>query len=296
MREVAWYLAKVPPEHAGDPNFMAELSAVLQPLSDAQKVINSLPQLFDLDLAIGVQLDATGLWAGITRKIPVPVPNPWFAWDTSGLGWDQGYWQGPFEGIALASLDDETFRRLIRAKIAANNCNGLQSSVQNCLTTYFDPADYTSTRFAVYDATDPIGANSLQSSGMSIGVIVAGTIPNAVDLAILGQFLIPFVPAGVSIDWGVTTIDGSPVFGFDLDNEYIAGWDDGAWGADPGFVAQLSPYSTDLHPIMAELLAGVNPLDLGLTTEQPMLLDDFGLTSDSTTASISLGTAPLASN
>jgi len=43
---------------------------------------------------------------------------------------------------------------------------------------------------------------------------------------------------------------------------------------------------------MAELLAGVNPLDLGLTTEQPMLLDDFGLTSDSATASISLGTAP----
>src|SRR6185437_11860764 len=294
MREVAWYLAKVPPEHAGDPNFMAELALVLQPLVDEQAFYESLPQIFDLDIAVGVQLDATGLWAGITRKIPVPVPNPWFAWDTSGLGWDQGYWQGPFEGIALASLDDETFRRLIRAKIEANNCNGLQSSVQNCLTTYFDPADYTSTRFAVYDETDPVGANSLQSSGMSIGVIVAGTIPNAVDLAILGQFLIPFVPAGVSVTWGVTTITGAPVFGWGLQNEYISGWGGGAWAGSPAFVAQLSPYSTDLHPIMAELLAPVNPLDLGLTTEQPMLSDDFGKASasDGVTASVNLGTAP----
>src|SRR6185437_15239875 len=180
MREIAWYLAKVPPEHAGDANFMAELAMVLQPFVDAQAVINSFPQLFDLDYAVGVQLDATGAWAGIARQIPVPVQNPWFSWGVAGLGWGQGYWKGPFEGVALASLDDATFRRLIRAKIAANNCNGLQAAVQNCLTTYFDPSDYTSTRFAVYDATDPIGANSLQSSGMSIGVIVAGTIPNAV--------------------------------------------------------------------------------------------------------------------
>src|SRR5690242_14030798 len=144
MREVAWYLAKVPPEHAGDQNFMAELAAVLQPFADAQAVINSLPQSFDLDTAVGVQLDATGLWVGITRQIPVPVQNPWFSWDTVSLGWDQGYWKGPFEGVALASLDDETFRRLIRAKIAANNCNGSQAAIMNCLTTYFDPADYPS--------------------------------------------------------------------------------------------------------------------------------------------------------
>jgi Protein of unknown function (DUF2612) len=292
MRELAWYLSKVPPEHAGDANFMAELALVLQPFVDAQAFINSLPQAFDLDTAVGVQLDATGAWAGITREVPVPVQNPWFSFDTSGLGFDQGYWQGPYDGIALAALDDTTFRRLIRAKIAANNCNGLQASILSCLTTYFDPLDYPSTYVAIYDATDPIGSAGLKLSGLEMGVVIAGTIPNAVDLAILSQLLIPFKPAGAFIIWGVTTVSGLPVFGFDVDNQYISGFDVGAWAGTPAQVAALSPYSTDLHPIMAELMAGVNPLDLGLTNQTARFIDDLGTTSTAATASVNLGTAP----
>ena len=292
MRELTDYLAKIPPEHAGDQNLMAELSLILQPLVDIQALINSLPGLFDLDVCVGVQEDATGLWAGITRQVPVPVPNPWFSFDTPGLGFDQGFWQGPFEGVALASLDDATFRRLIRAKIAANNCNGLQPAILACLTAYFDPVDFPTTLIGVYDATDPVGANGLKASGPQMGVVIAGTIPNVVDLSILGQLLIPFKPAAVGIVWGVTTIAGNSVFGFDVENSFISGFDVGAWGATPAVVAALGPFSTDLHPIMAELMAGINPLDLGITNQAITLMDDFGLTTDPVTASFDLGTAP----
>jgi hypothetical protein len=294
MNPLSFYLGKVPPEHAGDSNFIAELSLVLQPFVDIQALINSLPGLFDLDVAVGVQLDATGLWAGITRNIPVPVPNPFFSFDVAGLGADEGFWQGPFDGVALASLDDTTFRRLIRAKIAANNCDGLQPAILACLTTFFDPTDFPNTLIGVYDATDPIGANGLRAAGLAMGVIVAGQIPNAVDLAILDQLLIPFKPAGVEIIWGVTTINNNPVFGFDVENSFISGFDVGAIGADPATVAALGPFSTDLHPIMAELLVPINPLDLGLTNQITTLLDDFGMASasDAVAASVDLGTAP----
>jgi RNAse (barnase) inhibitor barstar len=310
MRSLADYLAKIPPEHAGDTNFMAELSLVLQPFVDIQALVNSLPSLFDLDNAIGVQLDATGLWDGITRNVPVPVPNPWFSFDTVGLGFDQGYWQGPFDGVGLTSLDDTTFRRLIRAKIAANNCDGLQPAILACLTTYFDPVELgaaigsfvigeseigiPSTLIGVYDATDPIGANGLRSAGLAMGVVIAGQIPNAVDLAILGQLLIPFKPAAVDVIWGVTTINDNSVFGFDVENIFISGFDVGAWGASPATVAALGPYSTNLHPIMAQLLAPINPLDLGITNQAVTLMDNLGAASasDAVTASVDLGTAP----
>lgn len=277
MRPLSFYLSKIPPEHAGDANLIAEATLLLQPLVDVQVVTNSIPSLFDLDVAAGVQLDATGAWAGISRNVPVAIPNPWFSFDTQGLGFDQGYWFGPFDGIGLVALDDTTYRRLIRAKIAANNCNGLQASLQAALTAYFDPADYPNTNFAIYDATDPIGADGLTSAGPAMGLVVSGQIPNAVDLAILDQILAVILkPAGVAIVWGVTTILGAPAFGFDVENEYISGFDVGSWGADPTFVAGLSGFTVYAHPIMQELLTPVSPLDLGAATTLPTLSDDFG--------------------
>src|SRR5271166_1902648 len=123
MRSLADYLALVPPYNARDPNFMAELALVLQPFADQQTFLASLPQAFSVATSIGVQEDAVGKWVGVSRNIPVPVENPWFTLDFAGLGFDQGYWFGPYDGQALVALDDDTFRRLIYAKIIANNCN-----------------------------------------------------------------------------------------------------------------------------------------------------------------------------
>ncbi len=235
MRTVAEYLAKVPPLHAGDSRFMAELALVLQPFADAQALINSLPSLFDIDNAVGVQLDATGAWIGQSRNIPVPILNPWFSWDIDGLGWDQGYWQGPYDGVGLASLDDTTYRRLLYAVRLANACNGTQASILACLQEYF-PAS-SGTNVFVIDATDfPAGNWASTNIVMTIGI--SGTLPTVVDLSILAQGLIPVQPAGCGINWAVTTVSGSPVFGFDVSNGYIGGWDVGAWGADPTFVIE----------------------------------------------------------
>ena len=53
------------------------------------------------------------------------------------------------------------------------------------------------------------------------------------DEALLARLMshIPVKPEGVGLNYAVTTVDGSPVFGFDMNNSQVAGWDTGAWAA-----------------------------------------------------------------
>jgi hypothetical protein len=124
MASASDYTSLITSEHSGKPNFSAMVAAVAQCFADQINVMQSIPAAFDLDTAVGVQLDAVGLWAGITRQLKLPL-NVYFSLDTANLGFDQGSWQGPFDPSAgLVSLDDATFRTLIRAKIAANSWDG----------------------------------------------------------------------------------------------------------------------------------------------------------------------------
>jgi hypothetical protein len=265
MRSVEDYLALIPPEHAGKQKFMAEVALLMQPLADIQVFLQSLPAAFALPTAIGVQLDKTGAWIGLTRIIPVPIPNAAFSFDTPGLGFDQGYWLGTFGTPAdyLVSLDDDSYRRLLGAKVLANNSKGRIADIQGVLNAYFAPAAYPNTRVFVIDGgglpvstlyftfDDPargfdVGSwyptgmplTAYNDIDMKITVALAGDWPSIVDLEILHQEILPFRGAAVRIDWEVTTANGAPVFGLGIENEFIAGLGVGAWGADPDFVAQ----------------------------------------------------------
>ena len=264
MRALEDYLALVPPEHAGKPKFMAELSLALQCFADVQTFLAGLPAAFDLDSAIGVQLDKVGSWIGLTRFVPIPIPNAYFSFDTPGLGFDQGYWFGTFDGPAnyLSRLDDDTYRRLLYAKRLCNEGDGTVTMAQGVLETYFDPVDYPGTYpfvidgntlslrnpyFSFDDALRGFDVGIWYVSGpvdayltvdMLIIVGLAGNWPTVVDLEILHQMILPFKNSGARIQWAVTTVDGAPVFGIGLENEYIAGLGVGAWGADPDYVAQ----------------------------------------------------------
>jgi hypothetical protein len=262
MRSVSDYLALIPPEHAGKARFVATVSLSVQPYADIQVFLQNLPLQFDLDTAIGVQLDATGAWIGLTRFVPIPIPNAFFSFDTPGLGFDQGYWFGTFEADAsyLTRLDDDTYRRLLRAKVLCNNSDGTIPDIQGILNAYFPSSVYPSTNVFVIDGiSPPIGLffsfddplrgfdtgswfngdpATYGAIDMQITVAISGQWPSVVDLEVLQQQILPFRGAGVRIDWKVTTSNGAPVFGIGVENQFIAGLGVGAWGADPGFVAQ----------------------------------------------------------
>ena len=94
MPGVADYVALVTSEHRR-PRFLALVAACVEPYADAQEALAELPTAFDVDTAVGVQLDAVGLWVGVTRYLHTPLEDVYFSWDLEGVGWPGGRVERP---------------------------------------------------------------------------------------------------------------------------------------------------------------------------------------------------------
>ncbi|VWC81573.1 bacteriophage protein [Burkholderia contaminans] len=217
MAQLTDYTVLITSEHRDLPRFAAVLGALVQPLVDQMNMLQSMPGKFDLDDAVGVQLDDVGLWVGVSRKIRTPLSGIYFSFDVAGLGFDQGIWKGPFDpDTGLTVLDDDTYRLVIRAKIGANHWDGTLDSSAAILNSIFSSDTY-------------VFIEDHQDMSMTIGI--SGKVPSAVFLALLAGGYIPLKPEGVRVDYTiVTTVDSAPLFGFDMSGPYVAGFDVGAWG------------------------------------------------------------------
>jgi len=238
MRDADDYLALIPPLNASKPNFMATIAATVAPFADAQTFLAGLSLAFDLDVAIGAQLDVVGQWIGRSRNIVAPISNVWFSWGIALKGWGEGFWYVPESaGTMTYVLDDTTYRRLLRAKILANNGDGTIVSAEAALREYF----IGNSLIFLVDASAAVGqinptTPDIPSVDMIWNLGVAGALPTIPDLEILAQNLIPIKPAGVALDVSVVTVDGAPLFGWGLENAFVSGWGVGAWGASPDYV------------------------------------------------------------
>lgn len=228
--DVSSYIAKIPPLNAGKPKFIATLKMLLQPFVDAQNFVYSIPSYFDLDSAIGAQLDIVGKWVNRSRQIPVPLPAPWLCCDDPlhGIDFAPVYVPGLSSGTALTGLDDDTYRRLLKAKIAANSWDGTAESARVILQSFFDEFP---------------GCNVIVQDAMNGSMILAitGVIPPLVDLQIVAQSLIIDKPQGISCLTLVASKHGQPIAGCDVENYLISGCDVGWVGVDPGYFTANSP-------------------------------------------------------
>jgi len=107
------YLHRIAPQHR-QPNFMEWLTANLSPHLDAENILKSLDEVFDLDNARGVQLDILGQLVGRSRLLSF----------------------NPSDGSSPL-LDDYTYEMLIRAKISTNQWNGTIPDVLELWSTLF---------------------------------------------------------------------------------------------------------------------------------------------------------------
>jgi hypothetical protein len=249
MTTTADYLALLPAASARQPNFSAFLSALLDGLVDGQNVMLAMPDAFDLDKAVGAQLDAIGERVGLSRKLPVPLTGVYFALDTDGVGLDQGVLRGPFDPAeALTTLDDGTYRLVLRLKIKSNAWDGSFASAQAMLGALTDtsaapPPIPTTVSIDVvnglYSASvyDPNVAPAQNRTlifmqdrfDMSCDVCVSGIIPSRLFVSLLRQMKEWIRPAGVALaNVYVTSASGSPLFGLDVNNANVAGLDFGA--------------------------------------------------------------------
>ena len=211
------YIGRLSAYHRATPRFKATVAALCDAAAGVRELYGSMPAAFDLDLAIGAQLDAVGRWVGLDRKVRTPISNVYFSHDIAGLGFDQGVWQGPFDpDSGLTELDDDTYRLLLRAKIGANHWDGTLETSAAILDRIFGGG----THVFIQDNGD-----------MSVDIGVAGAPPSALFLALLTGGYIPLKPEGVRISYYVIPSEEGPLFGFDVQNHYISGFDGGLWGS-----------------------------------------------------------------
>jgi Protein of unknown function (DUF2612) len=114
----------------------------------------------------------------------------------------------PSNGVSPV-LDDATYRILLKARIAQNHWNGQVGSLQ-----------------AIWKNLFPGGQISLiDQQNMTCVVIVGGAFTSIIEDLILNGYIVPR-PQAVKYQF---TISGTPIFGFDQNNQYVAGFDVGHW-------------------------------------------------------------------
>lgn len=217
------YRALITSEHADKPKFVATVSAAAQPFVDLNNAISGFAESFDVDEAVGVNLDAVGAWVGISRVVSVPLQGVYFTFDDEALGFDTGYFKGRFDPLeGPTRLDDKAYRVLLKSKIAANHWDGTLIYARAVMAGLL-----TDNQVYVQDNQD-----------MSITVGVVGPKLDALLRSLLVGGYLELKPEGVQVDGYLVPSpdEGSVVdptarlFGFDAEGEIIAGFDAGAWG------------------------------------------------------------------
>lgn len=187
--DTAQYLDLITHEHATRPRFNALVASTAQNANDHRAYYNRLQTTFDVDTAVGAQLDAIGLWVGLSRRVKVPIVDVFFAWDDAAnptkTGWNYGIWVGRYESrLKVELLPDDVFRRMIRAKIKANQWDGSREGLYRIFEIGFGGQGLT---LAIIDNQD-----------MTFTLQINGTA-SAIDKALIISGYLPIRPAGVAI-------------------------------------------------------------------------------------------------
>jgi hypothetical protein len=163
---LGYYLNLLTSQYRNSPKLNKFLYALLKKYDDISNCQLQLDMAFDVDNAVGVQLDAVGLVEGITRVVPFQP--------TGGLS---------------PILDDPTFRIYIKAKAAQNQWNGRIDGLQAIWQTLFP------------GGTIVIG--DLQN--MSANIFLIGTFTPIVQQLIQNGLIVPR-PQGVLYNYIFTKL------------------------------------------------------------------------------------------
>ncbi len=212
------YTSLVTSEHRDKQKFMQVVGLMAQTFADIQNTTLAIVQAYDLDQAVDDQLDTLGLWIGLSRYLETPITGVYFEFNNPALGWNQGIWRGPFDsGVGITRLDNDTYRLFLRAKIQANHWDGTIDGYNAAMDTIFAG---TGTNVTVIDNQD-----------MSMDVVISGTAPTPLQLALISQGYLGLKPVTVRVNgYYMSSVSGTPVFAFNAPTgDTFAGWNIGSW-------------------------------------------------------------------
>ncbi|HIE4716398.1 TPA: DUF2612 domain-containing protein [Klebsiella pneumoniae] len=220
--------------HAGKPKFFDHVDLSTRPLIDVSAATAGLITAFDVDTAVDDQLDILGKWIGVSRAVAAPIQST----------------------DALTYLSDDVYRVVLKARIGINNWNGQNGTLPDILETALEG---TGIKMIILDNQDmsisvlivvddeyiiPNIDRLIFDSAINHGPFIPlpeGYEPSRYDINPIDKLPAEFVfviraglltvkAAGVRIRETITPSNGYKFFGFDADNDYIAGFDAGAWG------------------------------------------------------------------
>ena len=158
---VSYYLNLLTSQYQGSPKFLAWLAFVLQMVDDVTAVMEQIDEAFDLDTAVGVQLDILGQRIGEMRTVGFQPSN----------------------GVSPV-LDDATYRLLLQAKVAQNYFNGLVDGLQEFWSQLFPGGRIT----------------ILDSQQMSATIVLTGAFTSIQKDLVQQGYIVP-QPQGVLFDF-----------------------------------------------------------------------------------------------
>jgi len=145
-------------QYANKPKANKHIEAIISKFSEIYDLLNSFDRAFDVDLAIGKQLDIIGKIVGVSRIVPFSVPKKYFGFRDNpsaypmGDKFDDGVVSHTFKDkfeipYATSELDDTDYRFFIKAKITKNYAKATMIdsnhfSVQNAVDYLFDGLAY----------------------------------------------------------------------------------------------------------------------------------------------------------
>lgn len=180
------YIKLITSEYQKSENYKQYVEAFLNLISPSVDCLTDFDVLFNLNNAVGDQLDKLGELVGIGRQLPIDDPD------------------------IHATLDDETYRLVIRARILSNRWDGTIQGLRNILDALFAEVSYE-----IVDNQD-----------MSYLItLISPTIDDTLVALILNGFILP-KPSGVRVNYEVLD---NPLFGWDSETGFIKGWDEGKW-------------------------------------------------------------------
>ncbi len=157
-----YYASLITSQYKGSVNFMATVDMLLQKMSDVEAVLGVMDREFDIDHAVGDQLDIIGEIIGVSRTVEFQ----------------------PSGGISPI-LNNETYRTLLKAQIIQNSWDGLLPSLYDAWKTVFPGGK--------------IVVNDVQN--MSAVITVQGTFSSIIVDLINNGYIVPR-PQGVLYTYG----------------------------------------------------------------------------------------------
>lgn len=197
MLSIQYYLNLLTSEYRppNSPKLNAFLKALLQKYDDISQCQVQLDMAFDVDNAVGAQLDVLGTIVGVNRQMRQSV--------TVGA-------------ITYTEFPDYAFRLLVKLYIAMNQWDGTIPGVYEVWNTVLGSLGYG---LLVQDDQD-----------MTMFYVFLNPPADPLLLAILSQGYFDLRPAAVRLKGYFTpSIPGDPIFGWGMENAVSEGWNQGCW-------------------------------------------------------------------